>query len=112
VGGKNNNGIDSDEPEDDSDCENEPGDYPTPQSLDELANPDISSDSSPAIILDPSLEPEPISIELKLSLELNLLESSLSRVEIPLSISSEAAQRRIRYKKTIITPKQARQSHQ
>ena len=83
MSGKNDNGIDSDEPEDDSDYENEPGDYPIPQSLDELANPDISSDSSPAATPDPSPEPEPASIELESSPEPNLLESSSSRAETP-----------------------------
>jgi hypothetical protein len=78
--GHRDNRIDKIESETNSDCEDKPENYLTPQSLDEQANmgqnDDILLDSSPAVILEPS--PEPISSE-----------SSSSRVEIPSSTSSE-----------------------
>ena len=67
-----------------------------------MANLNISSDSSPAITPDPSLESKPAFIEFKLFPELNLSESSSSQIEISLFISSKATQKRIRYKRIII----------
>jgi hypothetical protein len=73
--------IDEIDSDDDSDCSNEPGDYPTPQSLDEQANmgqnDDISSDLNQAA---------------------------------PSSTSSEPSQRRSRFGRALITPEEASQS--
>ena len=102
--------IDLDEPEDDSDCNGEPGDYPTPQSLNEQANlgqnDDVSSELSPAATPDASPEPEPASVP---------SETSSSRAETPSSTSSEPSQpsqRRTRYGRAIISPEEASQSRQ
>jgi hypothetical protein len=55
-------------------------------------NDDISSDSSPAVIPEPS--PEPISSE-----------SLSSRAEIPSSTSSKPSQRRLKARRTLISLK-------
>jgi hypothetical protein len=87
--------IDEIDLETNSDCEDEPEDYSTPQSLDEQANigqnDDISSDLSPAAISEPS--PKPISSE-----------SSSFRAETPSSMFSEPSQRRLRVGRTLISP--------
>ena len=99
-------GIYSGDSADDSDCENEPGDYPTPESMEEQANLDVSSESSPAASLpDPSSEPET-------SPEPIPSESSSSRAETPSSSSSEPPQRRNRYGRALITPDEATQNRQ
>ena len=83
VGGEDDEGIDSGKSDDDSDCEDKPGDYPTPLSMDEQANNEISLDSHPAATPDLSSEPEPASTEPISSV------SSLSRAGTPSSTSSE-----------------------
>ena len=94
-------GIYSGDSADDSDYENEPGDYPTPESMEEQANLDVSSESSPAASPpDPSSEPET-------SPEPIPSESSSSRAETPSSSSSEPPQRRNRYGRALITPDEA-----
>ena len=72
VGGKDDEGIDSGKSDDDSDYEDEPSDYPTPLSMDEQVNNEVSLDSYSAATPDLSSEPEPVSTELI------LLVSSLS----------------------------------
>jgi hypothetical protein len=109
VGGENENEIDSGESEDDSDCENEPGDYPTPksmESMEEQADSEISSGSRPAATPEFSIEPESASIESVSS------ESSSSRAETPSSTSSEPAERRSRAGRALISPEQASQARQ
>ena len=79
-------GIESGESEEDSDCENEPGNYPTPQSMAEQADSEVSSDSSPAAtLLEPSIEPEPSPKPIP-------SESSSSQAKTPSSTSSESSQ--------------------
>ena len=80
--------IDTDEPEDDSDCNGEPGDYPTPQSMAKQADSEVLSESSSVATPEPSTEPEPASSEPVPS------ESSSSRAETPSSSSSEPSRTR------------------
>ena len=49
--------IDPDEPEDNSDCNGEPGDYPIPQLMEGQANSEVLSELSPAAIIGASTEP-------------------------------------------------------
>jgi len=58
IGGEDDEGIDSGKSDDDSDYEDEPGDYPTPLSMDEQANNEVSLDSYPAVTPDLSSESE------------------------------------------------------
>jgi hypothetical protein len=64
-------------------------------------NNDILSDLNQVI---PSPES---SIELESSSELISSESSLSRAEIPSSTSSKPSQRRLKFKRALITPEEA-----
>ena len=74
--------------------------------MEEQANLDVSSESSPAASLpDPSSEPET-------SPEPIPSESSSSRAETPSSSSSEPPQRRNRYGRALITPDEATQNRQ
>jgi len=97
--------IDEIDSDDDSDCSNEPGDYPTPLSMEEQANNEVSSDSSPTATPDSSSEPEPASTEPELSPEPVSSASSSSRAGTPSSTSS--AERRSRAGRALISPEQA-----
>jgi hypothetical protein len=63
MGGKDEDGIDSDESDDNSNYENKPGDYPTPLSIEEQANNEVLLDLSPTAIPDLSSEFKPASTE-------------------------------------------------
>ena len=102
VGGEDDDGIDSDESDDDSDCEDEPGDYPTPLSMEEQANNEVSSDSSPTATPDLSSELEPASTEPESSPEPVSSASSSSRAGTP-SSASQPSERRSRAGRALIS---------
>jgi hypothetical protein len=84
--GHGGDGIDEIDSETDSDCEDEPGDYPTPQSLDEQTNMGQNDNVSS--------------------------ESSSSRAETPSSTSSEPSQQRTRAGRATVLTDQAQRNLQ
>jgi hypothetical protein len=115
VGGEDDDEIDSDKSDDNSNYEDEPGDYPIPLSMEEQANNEVSSDSSPAATPDLSSELEPASIEPEPSPEPVSSASSSSRAETPSSTFSEASQsseRRSRAGRALISSEQANLNRQ